>query len=41
MFDDVGGYLTSTSFLAQVAALISAVLSAIFGNFITGLFSGA
>jgi len=36
---DIGGYLTSNSFLVQFAALISAVLSAFVGLFFTNLFT--
>ena len=39
MFNDIDGYLTSTGFLAQDAALISALLSALFGSFVNGLFN--
>ena len=38
---DIGGFLTSTEFLAQIALIITAVLSAIvegiLGNFFGGL----
>ena len=37
---DIGGYLTSVEFLAQLAAVISAVLSSFFGEFLTTLFGG-
>jgi len=37
---DIDGYLTSPEFLAQIAAVISAVLSALFSGFIESLFSG-
>ena len=37
---DLGSYLTSTEFLAQIAAMISTVLSAFFGGFLTNLFGG-
>jgi len=39
MFNDVGGYVTSVGFLSQLAALISALLSAFASTFITGLFN--
>ncbi len=35
---DVGGFLTSTEFFAQIASVITAVLSAIFGDLLLGLF---
>jgi hypothetical protein len=35
---DIGGFLTSTEFLGQIASLIAAVLTAIVSNFIAGLF---
>lgn len=41
MFNDIDGYLTSVGFVSQIAALISALLSAIVGNFINGLFNPA
>ncbi len=37
---DIGGFLTSTEFLAQIAALVVAVLTAFVGDFIARLFSG-
>lgn len=37
---DLGSYLTSTEFLAQIAALISTLLSSFFGGFLTNLFGG-
>jgi len=37
---DIGGYLTSVQFLTQFAALISTILSAFFGGFLTSLFGG-
>jgi len=38
--EDIGGYLTSTEFLAQLAAVISTILSAFFGEFLAMLFGG-
>ena len=35
---DIGGFLTSSEFLTQIAAIISELLSAIFGTLISGLF---
>ena len=35
---DIGGFLTSTEFLSQLAALISKVLSAFFDGFLATLF---
>jgi len=35
---DIDGFLTSTQFLSQLAAIITTVLSAIFGGLIAGLF---
>jgi hypothetical protein len=37
---DIGGYLTSVEFLSQFAAMISTILSAFFGEFLTILFGG-
>lgn len=37
---DLGGFLTSREFLSQLAALISTILSAVFGGFLTNLFAG-
>ncbi len=37
---DIGGFLSSTEFLAQIAAIIVAVLSTIVGDFISRLFGG-
>lgn len=37
---DIDGYLLSTEFLFQVGTLISAILSAIFGEWIASLFGG-
>ncbi len=37
---DIGGFLSSTEFLAQIAAIIAAVLTAIVGDFISRLFGG-
>jgi len=36
---DLNGFLFSTEFLTQFAALISGLISALLGQFITGLFS--
>ena len=38
---DIGGFLTSVEFLTQLAALITAILSAFVSDFITMLFGGA
>ena len=35
---DIDGFLTSTEFLAQIASIIVAVLTTLFGNFIGGVF---
>ena len=35
---DIGGFLTSTEFLAQIASIIVAILTALFGNLIGGVF---
>ena len=35
---DIGGFLTSTEFLVRLAALISAVFSAIIGGIINSVF---
>lgn len=37
---DIGGFLSSTEFLAQIAAIIAAVLTAFVGDFISRLFGG-
>ncbi len=37
---DLGSYLTSVEFLTQLAAVISTVLSALFSQFLGGLFGG-
>jgi len=36
---DLNGFLFSTEFLSQLAGFIVAILSAVFGNFVGGLFS--
>ncbi len=36
---DINGFLTSTEFVAQIASIITAVFSALFGQFLTGLFT--
>jgi len=36
---DLGGFLTSTEFVAQIASIVAAVLSAVFGQLVGGLFS--
>ena len=38
---DIDGFLTSTEFLVRLAVLISAVFSAIIGNFINSVFGVA
>jgi len=35
---DIGGFLTSTEFFAQLASVITAVISAVFGDALLGLF---
>jgi len=35
---DLSGFFTGTSFLTQLAGFITAILSAIFGDFLAGLF---
>ncbi len=35
---DIGGFLNSTEFFAQLASIITAVLSAVFGDLLLGLF---
>ncbi len=35
---DIGGYLASVEFLSQLAALISTILSTLFGGFLSNLF---
>ncbi|MGB2986361.1 MAG: hypothetical protein WBE26_10805 [Phycisphaerae bacterium] len=35
---DIGGFLTSTEFLAQIASIIVAVFTALIGNLIGSLF---
>lgn len=37
---DINGFLSSTEFLVQIASIITAVLSALFGGFISSLFGG-
>lgn len=36
---DLSGFLFSTEFLSQLAALISGLISALLGQFITGFFA--
>ena len=36
---DIDGFLTSTEFVSQIAALITAILTTVFGQFISGLFA--
>jgi hypothetical protein len=38
---DIGGFLTSTDFLTQIATLIAALLSTLFSEVIAGLFGAA
>ena len=38
---DIGGFVTSSEFLAQIASIIVGLLSAFFSELIAGLFSGA
>jgi len=37
---DITGYLTSPSFLTELATLITAIISAFAGIFLTGFFGG-
>lgn len=37
---DITGYLTSPSFLSELAALITAIISAFAGTFLSGFFTG-
>ena len=37
---DMGGFLTSTEFLSQIASIISAVLTFLVGDLIASLFAG-
>lgn len=37
---DIGGFLTSTEFLAQIASIVVMLLSALVGQLITSLFGG-
>ena len=37
---DIGGFLTSTEFIAQIASIITAVLTALFGDLVANLFAG-
>ena len=39
MWLDIEGFFTSTEFITQLATFISALLSAIVGEFVTGLFA--
>lgn len=38
---DIDGFLTSTGFLSQLAALITALLSSLVGDLIAGFFGAA
>lgn len=38
---DINGFLTSMEFLAQLAAIVTALLTALVGDFIASLFAGA
>lgn len=38
---DINGFLNSTEFLAQLASIITAILSALFGSFLSGFFPAA
>jgi len=38
---DLDGFFTSLEFVTQLASIISAILSALFGEFFASLFSGA
>ncbi len=37
---DIGGFLTSTEFIAQIASIITAVFTALVGDLIASLFAG-
>ena len=37
---DIGGFLTSMEFVSQIASIITAVLTALFGEIIAGFFGG-
>ncbi len=37
---DIGGFLSSTEFFAQLASIITAVLNTFFGDLLLGLFGG-
>lgn len=37
---DIGGFVTSTEFVSQIASIISAILTALFGDLIAVLFAG-
>lgn len=36
---DINGFLTSVDFLAQLASIVTAILTALLGDFITNLFA--
>ncbi len=36
---DIGGFLTSMGFLGQLASILTAILTALVGDFITNLFA--
>ena len=38
---DIGGFLTSTEFLTQIASIITTILVALVSQIITALFGGA
>lgn len=38
---DIGGFLTSTEFLTQIASIITTILVALASQIITALFGGA
>jgi len=37
---DIGGFLTSTEFLAQIASIVVTILATLVGQLITSLFGG-
>lgn len=37
---DIGGFVTSTTFITQIASIVTALLSAIFGELFTRLLGG-
>ena len=37
---DIGGFLTSTEFLTQLASIITAVITTLLGEVLAGIFGG-